>query len=643
MQRKLVFILSFFLAAAFQCYGQQDNFKNLPLTDMSAFRAQAGNWRIVGDVSMDPSVDIHHEVAAPAAPDKKQSAKNKKAKQTTTPASPRQAVTFSEGTGILLNINDNSRKDNLISILEHGDIDLELEVMLPKGSNSGLYLQGRYEVQLMDSWGVRNAKFSDIGGIYRNWETAPDKIYMGKAPLGNAAKAPGLWQKMKISFRAPRFDASGNKIENARFLSVILNGVVIHENVEVPQATGGPVENNEKAMGTLMIQGDHGPVALRNIRYRLMKNIDYMVSNVTYEIFHGNFKSTNDFASAKPVLSGKAEELSVAVVDVDNAYGIRLKGEVTVPEDARYLFNSLYTGGQKFIFNNSELFNHPTPDGWRSDTASVFLKAGTYPFEILNFKDASWMPPRVALFISTGTSSRKPLHGLSSYPPDDDPTSSIFLNPGSEPRMLRAFLDYKGNRRDRLTHIIAVGDPSNLNYAYDLRSGNLVCVWRGQFADATPMWHDRGDGSFRPLGAALYLTNNQPLAYLNGDKDPFPRASKEGEWRGMGYVIEENTGRPVFNYQYQDLIIEDKVFPDENNTIITHDVSLKKGTVKEGLYYKLGEGSSISQLPDGTFVIDDKAYYIKVAAGSKAAIRDVNGKKELVAPFSQNLRYSIIW
>ncbi|WP_424680342.1 hypothetical protein, partial [Escherichia coli] len=75
----------------------------------------------------------------------------------------------------------------------------------------------------------------------------------------------------------------------------------------------------------------------------------------------------------------------VAVLDVDNAYGIRLKGELTVPEDARYLFRGVYSGGQKFILNNRELYNFPTPDGWRSDTVSVSLKAGSYPFEILNF------------------------------------------------------------------------------------------------------------------------------------------------------------------------------------------------------------------------------------------------------------------
>ena len=95
-------------------------------------------------------------------------------------------------------------------------------------------MQGRYEVQLQDSWGVKYPKFSDMGGIYRNFESVSEKRYMGKAPLVNAAKAPGLWQTLKINFRAPRFDASGKKTSNARFERVELNGAVIHDHVELP-------------------------------------------------------------------------------------------------------------------------------------------------------------------------------------------------------------------------------------------------------------------------------------------------------------------------------------------------------------------------------------------------------------------------
>ena len=265
-------------------FAQESSVQTLLLQDLSAFRPQAGNWQIVGDVTMNPTVEVHHEEKKAEVPEGKK--KNRKAKDTPTIPQP-QAVAFKQGQGVLLNMNDETRKDHLVSKFEHGDIELELEVMIPKGSNSGIYLQGRYEVQLLDSWGVSDAKYSDIGGIYRNWEKEPGKIYMGKAPLSNPAKAPGLWQKMKISFRAPKFDSAGKKIANARFVSVELNGVKIHDNVEVPLPTGGPLENNEKSTGPLMIQGDHGPVAFRNIE---CAGVDTTVCILVFQYLAAEFR-----------------------------------------------------------------------------------------------------------------------------------------------------------------------------------------------------------------------------------------------------------------------------------------------------------------------------------------------------------------
>jgi len=254
--------------------------KDLELTDLSGFNPQAGNWMIVGKVMMDPTIDIHEPPPPPPPPvetpaKKKRKRKRKKAQALPPPPPPKpKAVTYQAGTGILLNMNNDSIKDNLVTQWKHGDLLLDLEVMIPKGSNSGIYLQGRYEVQLLDSWGVEDPSFTDIGGIYRNWESEKGKIYMGKAPITNAAKAPGLWQHLSIAFKAPRFDGAGNKIANARFIFVDLNGVRIHENVEVPLPTGGPLEKNEVPFGPLMIQGDHGPVAFRNVHYQMLQETD---------------------------------------------------------------------------------------------------------------------------------------------------------------------------------------------------------------------------------------------------------------------------------------------------------------------------------------------------------------------------------
>jgi hypothetical protein len=634
-------LMVFTLLSGIAAQAQDNQMKTLPLTDMSAFKPQAGNWQIVGDVAMDRTVDIHALEKKPVETGTDSKKKKKSKENEVAPVLPK-AVTFQTGTGILLNMNDDVKKDNLLSLLEHGDIELELEVMLPKGSNSGIYMQGRYEVQLYDSWGVRNPKFSDIGGIYRNWEREAGKIYMGKAPLSNPAKAPGLWQSLKIVFKAPRFDTSGNKISNARFVSVDLNGVRIHDNVEVPLPTGGPVENNEKPFGPLLIQGDHGPVAFRNIRYKLMKDLKVTLGEITYKTYRGSFKSFEELATTKPVKTGTSNELSVDVVDDENEYGAVFTGTLTVPEDNTYEFRLRFSGGAKLVVDGQALVDLPRPDAWANVNKEITLKAGTYPFEIYNFKRASWLPPRIGLYAKTASSYPNMLSAYNSFPPDDDPTSPIMIEPGNSPRLLRAFIDFKNDRRKRLTHTIGVGEPSGIHYVYDLASGNLACVWRGNFVDATPMWHDRGDGSFKPLGAVQYLFVNQPLAFLSSPNEAFPNTPNENDFRSKGYVIDETTGRPVFRYTYQGLEVEDKISPDDGNRILRHEVSIKNRGSKTGLYYKLAEGSDIVSMPDGSFAVDGKQYYIKSV--SPVTIRDVDGKKELISSVDgSTVNYSIIW
>lgn len=637
---RIIFIFMMSMTATLVA-AQDNSFQELSLSDMSGFKPQAGNWQVVGDVTIDPTMDIHPHPVTPSEGDRMKSRKSK-VKPTQAP----QPVTFKPGKGILLNINDDARKDNLVSLFEHGDIELEFEVMLPKGSNSGVYLQGRYEIQLLDSWGVSNPSFSDIGGIYRNWETEQGKIYMGKAPLSNPAKAPGLWQKFSISFRAPRFNNAGEKIANARFVFVKLNGITIHDNVEVPLPTGGPIENNEKATGPLLIQGDHGPVALRNIKYRLMKEVSFSLSDITYKVYSGNFKTISDFTSLPPIATGSTAELTSEVIANENAYGVFYAGNIRVPEDGKYKFTIVHSGGGRLVINKEQLTNAQRPDGYENLEAWINLKAGTYPFEIYNYKDASWMPPRLGLFVQSATTYPQSLHAFNSFPPDDNPTSPIFLDAGSEPRLLRAFFDFNGDRKQRLTHTIGVGDPSGTHYIYDLKSANLVCAWHGGFVDATPMWHDRGDGSFRPRGAVQSLFNNQPLAFLATDKDPFPSIArealtKEGDVRSKGYIIEAS-GRPVFKYTYQGLEVEDKIYPDDNDRAITHELTIKNRGEKSGLFYKLGEGRDIQQLKEGLYSLDDKKYYIRII-GVQPLIREVNGMKELIVPVNSSIKYSIIW
>lgn len=614
-------------------FAQENGFKTLPFTDLSEFRSQAGNWQVAGSVVMYPDREILHENPTPAVPEKKKGKKNAPV------VAPLPAVEFKSGTGILLNINDATHKDHLLTTWEHGDIELEFDVMLPKGSNSGVYLQGRYEVQLLDSWGVKNPAFSDIGGIYRNWESTPGKIYSGKAPLVNAAKAPGLWQHFRISFQAPRFNSEGQKIENARLHFVELNGVRIHENLEIPLPTGGPIENNETASGPLMIQGDHGPVAFRNFKYKLLKSKLVTLSAVEWVTYLGSFKSAEEVKVAKPHASGKSNELTCEVLDTDNAYGVRYNATLEIPEADEYQLLFGYTGGLQVLIDGNKILDKATPDAWNGEPIRINLAKGSHTLEIWNFKDAGWLPPRLALVAESPTMYPVMLHGFNSYPPDDSPVSEIFLNPDSKPRLLRAFVDFKGDRNKRLTHTIGVGDPTGINYIYDLNRGNLVAGWRGEFVDATPMWHDRGDGSFRPRGSAQFTFIGQPLAVLKTPTDAFP-VDPEVKFISKGYDLDENS-RPVFKAEYYGMKLSTQVVPEDNNRILTTTIKID-GPIAPGLYYKLSEGSSIVEIEPGLFAIDDNQYYLRIQGPVQR--RSINSKQEIFVPVTGNsIKYSIIW
>ena len=214
--------------------GAKDTSVILTGGDFSQWRGNIGQWEIVGDTFTKPG----NEKLLGSKP----------------------------GAGVIVN-GPTGRTRNLLSKTEFGDVKAHIEFMVPKGSNSGVYFNGRYEIQVFDSWGVKKPKYSDCGGIYQRWDNNREpKGYEGHSPRVNVSREPGQWQMFDVIFRSPRFDKKGRKIANARFEKVVHNGVVIHADVELSGPTRAGAYNDEKPTGPLMLQGDHGPVAYRNIR-----------------------------------------------------------------------------------------------------------------------------------------------------------------------------------------------------------------------------------------------------------------------------------------------------------------------------------------------------------------------------------------
>jgi len=173
-------------------------------------------------------------------------------------ANPRELAVAKKGTEL---INAKGHGLDFYSKYTHGDAILKIEVMVPQRSNSGIYVHGEYEIQVLDSYG-RDKKPGpgDMGAIYA---AAP--------PTKPKYKKPGEWQQFEIHFLAPKFDAKGKKTGNAKLLKVILNGQLIHKDVVMKGPTPGGVTGKEHAKGPIMFQGNHGPVAYRNIQVLPLK------------------------------------------------------------------------------------------------------------------------------------------------------------------------------------------------------------------------------------------------------------------------------------------------------------------------------------------------------------------------------------
>jgi len=137
-------------------------------------------------------------------------------------------------------MTNEAKANNLVSKQTFKDFKIQAEYRIESGSNSGIYLRGRYEVQIQDDAGKALDSLR-MGGVYGFI-----------APSVDAARPPGTWQTLDVELAG-------------RFVTVVLNGTTIIDNQEIPGITCGAIDSNEGAAGPIMLQGDHGAIEFRNL------------------------------------------------------------------------------------------------------------------------------------------------------------------------------------------------------------------------------------------------------------------------------------------------------------------------------------------------------------------------------------------
>jgi hypothetical protein len=599
MRYRIIFSLavSMLIAAFSQAQRIKPSLKEISLNNLESFQAPTANWKLIGDVEAS-----YNDTALNTA----------------------------KGLGILHNDFSRSIQNkpvhNLVTKMEHGDMLLEFDFMMAKGSNSGIYFQSRYEVQLFDSWGVKTPRSSDVGGLYQTIK----KGMSGKAPMKNAALAPGLWQHMDISFQAPRFDANGNKTASAKFIYVKLNGITLHENINVDGPTISASFSDEKPYGPLMIQGDHGTFAIKNLKYLPQDDLKVDLRNISYQYFEKTATSLAEAKTTKPTLQGKASVIDSRVAPARDKFLLVFEGKLNIPTADSYTFTSLFSGtgsleidGKK-VLEAKDLFLNGTPVSGTTE-----LKAGEHAFKFWINKDLDWARPGLSLYIEKANSKSIALHAAGSIP-DRSPAPLIAVKAESGPEMIRSFMNHNNKK---LTHVVSIGDPSQVHYSYDLMQGGILQAWKGDFLNTTDMWHERGEPqTATPLGAPIVLAGNCPIYEKPLTKDSM------ADYQYKGYTLK--AGLPTFAYTYKALSIKDRIQPEGKGLKRSITVS---GEGKEKTMIRIAQGSSITPLGKGLYSIGNQAYFVQLAAGQYPKIEGFLGQQVLLLPAGETIEYQLIW
>jgi hypothetical protein len=539
----------------------------------------------------------------------------------------------SKGEGILYN---NFKKEiqfkeghNLFTKFNHGDIYLELDIMVAEGSNSGIYLQSRYEVQIQDSWNTKVLTSSNMGGIYERWKD--DKGFEGNAPLKNASLAPGLWQHMEISFQAPRFDAIGKKIMNAKFNFIKLNGIILHENIFVTGPTRSSVAEDEKSLAPIMFQGDHGVVAFKNIHYALLEDLNVTTSDISYKYYESNIKTPAEAINLKPTAEGKTKSINSRLAAVEDGFLLQFEGLINIPTKDTYLFTSYSGVGGLEIDGKSVIKPTSTRVGGETVDGSIHLEKGEHHFNLWVNKNRGRSKNALSLFIEKPNSKATPLHNPSSLP--EATTAFITVKTQKEPEIIRSFMVHKNKK---LTHVISVGDPAQVNYSYNLLQGALLQVWKTDFLNVTDMWYQRGEPQIATsMGSTIVLAGNCPIYDKSNAIDSI------SGYQYKGYTLTESR-LPVYSYAYKEMFIKDMISPFEQGRGLNRTISLTGKGIEDAMI-RIAQAKTIALVGKGLYAIDNQSYYIQVSPALFPKIETYNNQQVLLLPASKEITYQIIW
>ncbi|WP_266363815.1 PA14 domain-containing protein [Tellurirhabdus rosea] len=438
--------------------------------------------------------------------------------------------------------------------------------------------------------------------------------------LNRILKAPGLWQTVDLRYRA----ATG--AQPALLEKLVINGVTVREDQRLAPA---------KATGSVALWSPNGSLAVRDMAYQILSNRQVArLGNVRYKLYEGEAEKAADLSAKKPLQEGTLPAITHEVAyGQTKRYSIVYTGELEVLQDGPLTFTVQQGGIAGIQVDGKDVIAPTYADLGQPQTAQTTLKAGKYPVTV--FFSRSWPRPGLGVFVSGPGTRPQALHPQASLP-EPDPVGLIAVRAADRPSLIRSFIQLPNEKKKR-THCLSVGTPAGQHYTMDLNQGALLQVWKGDFADVTEMWHERGEPQLlKPIGTLVSLGGQPTLAALNDANQVWPDSlNDEKDFLYKGWKLDAD-GYPTLQYSYRGAAISDFIKPISNG--LSRTLTVNGGP---GLYCRLAAGKDVEEVRKGLYAVDNHSYYIQLDPKAKPVIRN---NRELLLPVSNGtIQYSIIW
>ncbi|MBD2699729.1 hypothetical protein IC229_03710 [Spirosoma sp. BT702] len=457
--------------------------------------------------------------------------------------------------------------------------------------------------------------------------------------LPRLLKAPGLWQTVEMWYK------TGGPKGAPMLEKLILNGITVRE----AQILTG--KNN----GLVTLMATNGSIAIRNLGYRIMspRNVAKWSSPLNYTIVEGGYILDPQEAARKKVL--KQDTTSMLNYEVSygqpRQYSIFFTGKLNVLEAGTYQLELDHGGAAALWVDGKELIPVNHLELGMTARGTTTISAGTHDIRV--YFSRSWFRPGLGLFISLADTRPQPLHAPASLP-EPDAVALVSVNPDysslqDKIQRIRSFVQLPGEKMKR-THSLSVGSPTGIHYTLDLNQMALVQVWKGDFANVTEMWYERGEPQLlSPLGTVVRPPAQTPLMLLQDEAAAWPDSVDDKLVQYKGQTVDKQ-GLPTIQYQLGGLTVNDAIQTSKDDpagSTLTRTL-IFSGSATGTPYCRIAAGTSVEEVAKGLYAINDRSYYVRIDPKAKVKMRQSNGKQEVLLPIDMkngpgSVQYSIIF